>query len=223
MHDASSDDGLEIVRQISSPISEFSLAPNIEERAAAFFVTNYVINASGPTKGYLDYVSTICDPDEDVGLLSAMKAVGIAGVAHTANAPSLLNNARYHYVKALAGMNSALKSPTLVKKDSTLTAIMILSIYETVTGSNQKSIVDWAEHVKGAGALLKLRGKEQLATPIGRKMFIQIASSLMISCIQRDAPLPKFIIDWTTEMREALPGPEPALLSQHAMMIVSLI
>ena len=177
------DESLEIVQQHYSPLTEFSLAPNLEDNATAFFITNYVIKCDGPVRGHLDYISAICDPNEDGNLnplIAAMKAVGIAGVAHTAKAPSLLKNARYLYMKAIQGTNAALKSPTLVKKDSTLTAIMILSIYETVTGCTQDSIRDWADHVKGAAALLKLRGREQLKTPRGRRMFLQIVSSLMV-------------------------------------------
>ena len=213
------DKNLEIVRQLNSPpIPVFSLAPNIEERATAFFITNYVINIGWSTSGYLDSLSIICNPGEDIGLLAAMKAVGLAGLAHSAQEPALLNHARYHYLKAIQGTNAALKSPVMVKRDSTLTAIMILSIYETVTGSNNKSIRDWAEHVRGAAALLKLRGREQLKTARGRRMFVQVASTLMISCIQRDSPLPDFIVDWIEEMIVEMTPDNTAFMSQHTMM-----
>jgi len=211
--------GLEIVRRVHSQISGFSVAPSIEDQATAFFVTNYVINTSGPTRGYLEYLSTIYNPSEDTSLLAAMKAVGIAGLAHYAQEPALLNQARYHYLKAIQDTNAALKSPVMVKRDSTLSAIMILSIYETVTGSNSKSIRDWAEHVRGAAALLKLRGREQLETPRGRNMFVQVVSTLMISCIQRNAPLPDFIIDWIEDIRVKNNFDGTAFLSQHTMMV----
>lgn len=214
-----SEEILELARRAPTPV--FSLAPSIGERATAYFVTNYVINTSGPTTGYMDQLSTICNihGGEDAGLLEAMKAVGIAGVAHSAREPSLLNSARWHYVKAIQATNDALKSPLLVKRDNTLTAIMILSIFETVTGSNHKSIHDWAEHVRGAAALLKLRGREQLETSRGRRMFVQIASTLMISCLQRDSPLPDFIVEWTEEMRLQGFHYGPAFTSQHTMMV----
>jgi hypothetical protein len=100
----------------------------------------------GPTRGHLDYLTRVYgDGEADMALLAGMKAVGLAGVAHARRAPSLLNSARYQYMKAIATTNAALKSPLEVKKDSTLTSIMVLSIFETVTGCNQKSIKDWAE------------------------------------------------------------------------------
>jgi len=138
----------------------------------------------GPTRGHLDYLTNSCGEDgADASLGSAIKAVGLASFAHASHAPSLYKNARYQYTKALQATNNALRSPVHVKKDSTLTAIMVLSIFETITGCNQRSLQAWAEHVNGAAALLKLRGRDQLNTPRGRRMFIQVASSLQICCV----------------------------------------
>lgn len=50
-------------------------------------------------------------------------------------------------------------------------------------------------------------------------MFVQIASTLMISCIQRDSPLPDFIIDWIEELRFGDTSQTRAFKSQHAMMM----
>ena len=54
-----------------------------------------------------------------------MRAVGLAGYAHSVQAPSLLKNARYQYYRALQSTNAALKDPVDVKKDTTLLSIMI--------------------------------------------------------------------------------------------------
>lgn len=210
---------MEVVRRCPSPIPAFSLAPTIEDQATAYFVTNYVVNTGGPTRGHLDYITKICGEDGDFeGLICSMKAVGLAGFAHRSQAPSLFKNARYQYWKALQATNEALRSPVRAKKDSTISAIMILGIYETITGSRQTSIRDWAEHVKGAAALLKLRGREQLRTVRGRRMFIQVASSLMIVCIHQRTPLPEYILEWTAEAKSYLTNPEPAILVQETMM-----
>ncbi|KAG9249113.1 hypothetical protein BJ878DRAFT_571847 [Calycina marina] len=198
------DDGvLEVVRQASTSISRSSLAPGIEDQATAFFVTHYVVNEAGPTKGTFNNMLSMCNADENVGLLSAMKAVGIAGVAHTAGESSLYNNSRYHYLKAIQGTSNALRAPESVRKDSTLTAIMVLSIYETVTGINNKSVHDWAEHIRGAAALLELRGR---CVHPNDKLFAE-----------RDTQ-PGFIVEWTQDIREQFPFHETAFLLQQAMM-----
>jgi hypothetical protein len=122
----------------------------------------------------------------DVGLREGMKAVGLAGFAHASRSSSLMRNARYQYVKALQAVNAALKSPEHVKKDSTLTSIMVLSIFENLTGYNQKSLKAWSEHVNGAASLLKIRGIEQINTIVGRRLLAQVStSSLHISAFLR--------------------------------------
>lgn len=216
---ATSAESGELIIRSKSTLSVFSLATNIEDQATCYFVANWVVDDVPPSRGHLDYLASVCREDEaDVGLLAAMKAVGLAGFAHANHAPSLLKSARYQYVQALKKTNAALESPVYVKKDSLLISIMVLSIFETATGCNPKSLDDWAEHVRGAAALLKLRGTEQLKTVRGRRMFIQVASSLMIICLQQDRPLPPFIAEWTVLLRNHTNSHEPALLAQEAMM-----
>jgi hypothetical protein len=75
-----------------------------------------------------------------------MKAVGTAAYAHSVHAPLLMKNARYQYLLALQSTNAALRDPFEVKKDTTLLAIMVLGVFETITGVGRRSLDDWAEH-----------------------------------------------------------------------------
>ena len=189
----------------------FSIAPTIEERATGFFFSNFVIGVHGPTRGHLDHLENVYNTDDmDDNLLASMKAVGLAGYSHVAHAPQLIKDARQEYMKALRLTNLALRSPKDVKKDSTLLAIMILGIFETVTGCDQRSLNAWAEHINGAAALVKLRGLEQLRTPAGRRMFVQVTSGLLISCIQRRLPLPAHIIELRAEAAKYINTDETA-------------
>ena len=129
-----------------------------------------------------------------------------------------MKQARYQYLRAIQLTNAALKSPTDVIKDATLMAVMILGIFETVTGCNQRSVNAWAEHIAGAAALLKLRGLEQMSTRGGRRLFIQVSSNLMISCIQRGLYLPDYIIKWTVEAKRFFPEADAAWDVQELMM-----
>lgn len=86
----------------------------------------------GPTRGHLDYLSKVAgESGANEGLIASMKAVGLAGFAHSSRAPSLMKNANYQYLKAIQATNRALGSPLLARKDGTLIAIMILGIFET--------------------------------------------------------------------------------------------
>lgn len=57
--DIISNGSLETVKRDAGPLSVFSIAPTIEERATGFFVANFVLGMSGPSKGYLDYLTDV--------------------------------------------------------------------------------------------------------------------------------------------------------------------
>lgn len=200
-------------------LSVFSLAPTLEDRATGFFVANYVLGISGPSRGHLDYLADIARREVlDEGLLCSIKAVGLAGYSHSNHASSLMKNARYQYMKALQSTNRALRDPETAKKDSTLISIMILTIYETITGCKQSSLKDWAQHVLGAAALVKLRGPEQIQTPAGRKMLIQSTASLMVYSLQAQCHVPDHIKDYIQKIVAMVDKPEPAMIVNSTMM-----
>jgi hypothetical protein len=167
------------------------LNPTVEERARSHFSFNSPIWLRNH-----DLVEDICmSEDEAEPLLASISAVGLASYANSVRATELLNRARMDYVKALKLTNAALRSPTEVRKDSTLFSVMILSIFEMVAGSNEHSLEAWTEHINGASALINLRGPSQFQTITGRRLFMQVTSNLMISCVQRTIRIPEHIIE----------------------------
>jgi Fungal specific transcription factor domain len=202
----------------SSPV--YGLVPSIEDRATGYFFANYVIGVYGPVRGYLDHLEHVYKSSLDENLLASIKAVGLASFSNLGNVPALMRQATHEYAKALYLTNEALRDPVAVKKDSTLLGVMILSIFETVTGNNQRSLSAWAQHINGAAALLKLRGCEQFSTAGGRRMFVQVTSSILISCIQRWLPLPSYIVEMREVMKrsETINTHEPAWLLHEAMI-----
>jgi hypothetical protein len=215
----SPDDEVEMVERADAQMSAFSLAPTIEDRGTGFFVANYVLGMDGPSKGHLDYLVDMARGQTlDDGLLSSMKAVGLAGYAHAMHAPSLMKNARYQYVRALQSINKALRDPVGVKKDSTLLSIMILGIFETTTGTNRGSLKDWAEHINGAAAVIKLRGPTQIERPAGRRMLVQVAANQMIFCLQRGVSLPDHMKEYMSSAIKFVGNPDPAFTVNDTMM-----
>ncbi|MCJ1380777.1 hypothetical protein MMC17_003886 [Xylographa soralifera] len=173
----------------SAPLSySYNLAPTINERATGYFFTNYVVGADGPWDHILDDNMT-----------TSIKALGLAGFSHAAHAPTVMIEAREQYLRAIRLTNAALRSPRDVKKDSTLLSIMILGMFETVTGRNRRSLEAWANHVNGAAALLKIRGPEQMITPGGRRMFAQVTSTLVTTCLQHQLAMPDHILELRNE------------------------
>ncbi|MCJ1238468.1 hypothetical protein MMC14_006457, partial [Varicellaria rhodocarpa] len=157
------------------------------ERALGFFFSNYIIEA--------------CSWDHilDDSMLASVKALGLAGFSSIASSAGILVEVRRQYIEAVRLTNAAISSPVDVKKDSTIVSVAILSVFETVTGSNRRSLVDWTNRIKGDAALLELRGPETLSTPAGRHIFGQVTSSLVGICLQYDLEVPENILKLRTE------------------------
>lgn len=211
------EDGVELVLSDTTILPRFTLAPTIEERAISYFLKNYVMTPDGPAIGHMAILYKLRGTLPEC-LVSGMKALGIAGYSHSVYAPSLMKHAQYQYVQALRATNEALKSPAQATKDSTLIAVLILSMYEAVTGTNQKSLKAWSNHILGASALLKLRGREQIRSIEGRQLFLQTVGTLVVTSVQQNLPLPDYIMDWTREARELSQFSNLGLVCQEAMM-----
>jgi hypothetical protein len=199
--------------------STHSLTPTIEERAMGFFFSNLIIGVLGPSQDYLAYVPSLFNrTDMDEHLFASIRAVGIAGFSTVANSPLLMKDARKDYSTALNLVNTALRSPTDVQKDSTLLAVMVLSFFESVTGFNQRSLQAWAQHIHGAAALVKLRGYEQLRSPEGLRLFNQVTASLLMSCVHRELEIPTEILELRTEAGRQIDPSDPAWRLQNILI-----
>jgi len=180
----------------------YCMEPALEQRARCFFATHS--SKLNPNWDF-DLVDNLCTRTaEDNHLLASINAVGLASFSNSVHVPKLMTRARQDYVVALRLTNAALRSPTKVKKDSTLFAVMILSLFETIAGTDVDSLVAWTEHVKGAAALVKLRGRDQFKTYAGQRLFRQVTSNLMISCLQRTVPMPSYIMELWEAMAEII-------------------
>ena len=173
------EDSIEVVQQQDPHLASFMLAPAVEDLATGFFISNFVVVNTGRRQRHFGLIANDRIEDVSESLLSSMKAVGLAGFAHAAHAPHLQKNARYQYLKAIQSTNAALRDPVEVRKDSTLLSIMILGIFESITGCHQRSLKDWSEHINGAAAVIKLRGPDQIKSVVGRRLLVHVASSLM--------------------------------------------
>jgi hypothetical protein len=175
-----------------------SWSPSRDEQATAFFLSNFVLSTDGPTEGHLEHLPQV-NYEVDEHLLASMKAVGFAGLFGSFHDPALLLDARKHYVTAVRRTNVVLRSPNQVKQDSTLLTVLILGLFERVAGDDSKSLIDYEHHVKGAAAILKVRGREQLNSQEGRRMFIQVTSVLLSHCMLQEMHIPVPILELREE------------------------
>lgn len=80
----------------------------------------------------------------------------------------LLESARTRYAKAISRINAALNHPQDAIRDSTMTAVLLVGLFaETLVFKGRTLPARWTAHVEGSAALLKLRGDDQLHSPLG--------------------------------------------------------
>lgn len=217
--DQDTENSLILVRRNDAPTppslkSSYSMAPTVDERATGFFFTNYIVDLDrrpGNSAGY----------GIDDNLLNCMKAVGLAALASAAHAPELIQEANKRYLSAIRLTNAALGSPVDVKKDSTLLAIILLSIFETVTSGHQRSLNAWISHVNGAAALIKVRGLEQLASVGGVRMFMQATIGLTVSCLEVGMALPDHIMALNAKVAKHADLSDPAWRYYETMVLLT--
>ena len=195
-------------------ISQYIMTPTIEQRARGFFQTHSIYwlrNAD-----ILDRIVSQTHGDEH--LLASIYAVGLSSFANYVHSDKLMARAQEGYVNALRLTNAALSSPTNAKNDSTLFAILILGIYETIAGSTAWSVIAWESHIQGAVALVAFRGLQQFSSDAGQRMFFQVMSNMLIVCIQRNIPMPQSIIELRDAAKHMIQGSR-ALWSLSGIMI----
>lgn len=107
------------------------------------------------------------------------------------------SRSRKRYLQSLLALNAAIQDPVQVKSDETLYAVLLLSGYEVRTLPpnfvaetynfiitqtivfDVKAISAWATHNDGAAALLRVRWKQNLLTPLSRNMFFFIRRNIV--------------------------------------------
>jgi hypothetical protein len=88
-------------------------------------------------------------------------------------------------------INTAIASSDIVTNDTTLSAVMLLDQFEKIIPPTERTTQAWTNHLNGATALMKMRGREQFQTKAGLEMFIQMSSHILVSCMQHTIPLPQ--------------------------------
>lgn len=175
---------------------------DMRDRAIGFFRMNYVEGAHGPRGSRIDQTVDVYESpslEKSPGLLAAMDAVGAFSLAQSFKTRILINRARAQYAKALQFTNEALKSPTEATKDDTLAAIVVLGMFEVIAAIDDQSNEAQDAHVMGAGALIALRGPQQLKSPRGRRLFMQVITHLITISIRSGVRLPQHISDMLRE------------------------
>lgn len=170
----------------------------IEDEASSYFFHHFVSKDSVITASLYDFLPAIYhqgigqnDPLPDI-----VAATGLAGIANISRSSEVMLAARAKHTEVLRITNAALRDPERAKADSTLMAVLLLGMFEIITCPSPQSMLVWAKHVHGATTIARIRGRCQLKTELGRRLFLHLRNQIIIDCLQRRKSVPEMITDW---------------------------
>ncbi|QQK45200.1 C6 transcription factor, putative [Penicillium digitatum] len=146
-----------------------------EQRALCYFFDQYTIKADSEDGGHLEYLPPLyarelgrqSGESPSTCLRWAVEATALMTLANAKNAPPLMNKARQGYGRALRGLQEALASPVNAVKDETFASVVLLTLYEDISGERNGL---FSSHTAGFEFLTKLRGNTLIDHPRGRDM-----------------------------------------------------
>ncbi|KAF2110920.1 hypothetical protein BDV96DRAFT_500369 [Lophiotrema nucula] len=203
---------------IEDAIGAPMLCPLIDQ-GIAFFMSNYTVGLDEPPSNSNTYNKHLSSFGFHPIVATSMTALGLAGISNITNNPNFKREAMSWYAKALNMTNSALRHPVEVKSDNTLLATMLLSNFEAT--SNEKTFEGWVSHVTGSSSLLKMRGKEQFATPAGRRMYIQTAATMAMNCFAQGIEMPDYIHLLDEESGKYEESQDPGIIYYHLQVRIT--
>ncbi len=107
---------------------------------------------------------------------NAISAVTLAHQGRIRCSETLTANARPFYGNALRMLNAALTSDGPGFSDDTLSATVLLSVFEMLSSNIS---VPWVRHAGGVAALIKIRGPTMHRTGCGRDVFLAYRDTLL--------------------------------------------
>ncbi|KAI2779388.1 hypothetical protein F4815DRAFT_493989 [Daldinia loculata] len=154
---------------------------SIEQQASCSFVSNFVvIPGEGNGRAFMDFIIPLLKEHPQGHLQNAFNACSIAFLNNRGGVCNRFSDRALHeYTKALNGTNAALRNPETQLADTTLAAVLLLGLFESIT-AKQIGMLNWGSHTEGAIQLVKARGKKQLKTKIGLGLFTAVRTQMII-------------------------------------------
>ncbi|KAF7596132.1 hypothetical protein BBP40_003394 [Aspergillus hancockii] len=180
-----------------SPRSQLSLS--ITDESICFFFRYYVLDDGPDMPIHLNVSQMQVLAATSPSVKRSLSAVGLAALSNIRKSPRLMAEATEEYTLALRLANYALKEESQRRSDSTLAAPMLLAMFEVLTCSTSASLESWAQHIRGAAALIELRGAEQIREVIGMRMFTHLRVQIISSCLHWRTSVPSSIVQWSLQ------------------------
>lgn len=171
-----------------------TIMPQPEDIAMNYFLRHFAFQ-----NGHWGYVIRYAAlPEQSPSLVFAIKACGMAALGNAHFTPGAGTWSHHMYGKALNLLNSTLSDRTRSTTDESLIAVNMLSFYEVsflpsicitknstdydeqnLCSDGRRSIQSWRRHIEGATQLLKMRGRTQFQTELGRALFRETRNQIV--------------------------------------------
>jgi hypothetical protein len=167
--------------------SSFKVPPSLDSPgsrmnyAVSFFFQNLVAmpRANDSLRGYLEILGPMYVKAKSNSLLhQATHALALASLSNGRKSPLLRLEARRLYGRALHQVGIAIQDPVAARSDEVLMSIMLFSLYEAITSTDDSRTV-WTRHINGAVTLVKLRGEKQLQNETSLHLFRAVRASMV--------------------------------------------
>jgi len=110
--------------------------------------------------------------------------------------------------------NAALRDRKTAMLNETLTTVHVLGVYESIICTDKAS---WYRHVDGMAQIIRMRGSEMLADPIGLRLFFTLRNQILVSSMEKD----RLILDFREPEWQKIPEIVRRLPSNVLAMIMA--
>ncbi|KAK5661047.1 hypothetical protein OQA88_12426 [Cercophora sp. LCS_1] len=160
------------------------LAPPVAQRAACYFASNFILMPlSGAPHGFLEFLVPLVErASPDSPLSYAFNACAYASLGNRMRADNInfADLALNEHTRALKRTHVALGNPETANTDSTLAAVLLLTMYEGITAVKSSRFLAWRSHIDGAVDIVRARGRaEMCSTKTGSHLFHAVRHQLI--------------------------------------------
>lgn len=193
---------------------------SLDSEATCFFMKNYVV---GNSRSF-DYLQSFYDSGMEEHLSASVKAVALATFSCETQSWELEQKALREYTAALRALNDALVCSEVACNDDTLISVILLDQFEKILSRRrQRPAKSRTKHINGATSLVRLRGYKQFQSQFGLRIFLQISSAIMVSCMQDGTAVPPDITALRAYATNFLDADDPIWrISQTFIRLVNL-
>jgi hypothetical protein len=183
--------------------------PSFESRAKSLFISQYVLESD--KTNLFAYMRFLHQPKaEDPPLLATViRAVFLAFFSFSHHSQSALYHARVSYGSALSLTSSAIQSSKEARKDATLLALLLMSVFERLTHTVEGQIPIRSGHLRGALGLVRYRGNALFSGWIGTTMFLQLTELVTLECLASGVEIPSDLLALRARAAEKVDSQSP--------------